>query len=144
MLSRIGFALGYALTFFVAGTSVANAASDRTEVGIGVFIVVACAATLHVNGCHIHEASDAAVALRPLASWPRPYAPYGKTSAAGDGPAMGLRDRAGSSRSVTGFPGRSECWGVWGAISGPPHVRRLIGHRFRTAGHAGRRTLRLC
>jgi NRAMP (natural resistance-associated macrophage protein)-like metal ion transporter len=34
---------------------------------IGVFIVVACAATLHVNGRHIHEASDAAVALRPLA-----------------------------------------------------------------------------
>ena len=34
---------------------------------IGVFIVVACAATLHVNGQHIHEASDAAIALRPLA-----------------------------------------------------------------------------
>jgi hypothetical protein len=40
MLSRIGFALAYALTFFVAGTGVANAASDRTEVGVGVFIVV--------------------------------------------------------------------------------------------------------
>jgi Mn2+/Fe2+ NRAMP family transporter len=34
---------------------------------IGAFIVVACAATLHVNGKHIHQASDAAVALRPLA-----------------------------------------------------------------------------
>ncbi len=34
---------------------------------IGVFIVVACAATLHANGQHIHEASDAAIALRPLA-----------------------------------------------------------------------------
>ncbi len=34
---------------------------------IGVFIVVACAATLHAHGRHIHDASDAAVALRPLA-----------------------------------------------------------------------------
>jgi Mn2+/Fe2+ NRAMP family transporter len=34
---------------------------------IGFFIVVACAATLHVEGKHIHDASDAAVALRPLA-----------------------------------------------------------------------------
>jgi NRAMP (natural resistance-associated macrophage protein)-like metal ion transporter len=34
---------------------------------IGVFIVVACAATLHAHGHHIHDASDAAVALRPLA-----------------------------------------------------------------------------
>jgi NRAMP (natural resistance-associated macrophage protein)-like metal ion transporter len=34
---------------------------------IGVFIVVACAATLHVHGQHIHDARDAAVALRPLA-----------------------------------------------------------------------------
>ncbi len=34
---------------------------------IGVFIVVACAATLHVNGHHIVDARDAAVALRPLA-----------------------------------------------------------------------------
>jgi hypothetical protein len=40
MLSRIGFTLAYALTFFVGGTGVANAASDRTEVGVGVFIVV--------------------------------------------------------------------------------------------------------
>ncbi len=40
MLSRIGFALAYALTFFVAATGVANAASDRTEVGVGAFIVV--------------------------------------------------------------------------------------------------------
>jgi Mn2+/Fe2+ NRAMP family transporter len=35
--------------------------------GIGVFIIVACAATLHVDGHHIHDARDAAVALRPLA-----------------------------------------------------------------------------
>jgi Mn2+/Fe2+ NRAMP family transporter len=34
---------------------------------IGVFVVVACAATLHVHGRHIHDAADAAVALRPLA-----------------------------------------------------------------------------
>jgi Mn2+/Fe2+ NRAMP family transporter len=34
---------------------------------IGLFIVVACAATLHAHGRHIHDASDAAVALRPLA-----------------------------------------------------------------------------
>jgi NRAMP (natural resistance-associated macrophage protein)-like metal ion transporter len=34
---------------------------------IGVFIVVACAATLHAHGQHIHDASDAAAALRPLA-----------------------------------------------------------------------------
>jgi Mn2+/Fe2+ NRAMP family transporter len=34
---------------------------------IGLFIVVACAATLHADGRHIHDASDAAVALRPLA-----------------------------------------------------------------------------
>ncbi len=34
---------------------------------IGLFIVVACAATLHAHGHHIHDASDAAVALRPLA-----------------------------------------------------------------------------
>jgi Mn2+/Fe2+ NRAMP family transporter len=34
---------------------------------IGVFIVVACAATLHAHGRHIHDASDAALALRPLA-----------------------------------------------------------------------------
>jgi Mn2+/Fe2+ NRAMP family transporter len=34
---------------------------------IGVFIVVACAATLHVNGRHIEDARDAAIALRPLA-----------------------------------------------------------------------------
>ena len=43
MLSRIGFALAYALTFFVAATGIANAASDRTEVGVGVFIVVVIA-----------------------------------------------------------------------------------------------------
>jgi NRAMP (natural resistance-associated macrophage protein)-like metal ion transporter len=34
---------------------------------IGAFIVVACAATLHTHGQHIHDARDAAVALRPLA-----------------------------------------------------------------------------
>lgn len=34
---------------------------------IGLFIVVACAATLHANGQHVHDASDAAAALRPLA-----------------------------------------------------------------------------
>jgi Mn2+/Fe2+ NRAMP family transporter len=34
---------------------------------IGVFIVMACAATLHANGRHIHDAQDAAIALRPLA-----------------------------------------------------------------------------
>lgn len=34
---------------------------------IGVFIVVACAATLHVHGLHVSDASDAARALRPLA-----------------------------------------------------------------------------
>ncbi|MDX6676463.1 MAG: hypothetical protein QOE31_515 [Solirubrobacteraceae bacterium] len=34
---------------------------------IGVFVVVACAATLHVDGRHIVDAADAAVALRPLA-----------------------------------------------------------------------------
>ena len=40
MLSRISFALAYALTCFVAATGVANAASERTEVGVGAFIVV--------------------------------------------------------------------------------------------------------
>ena len=34
---------------------------------IGLFVVVACAATLHVQGAHIHDAADAAGALRPLA-----------------------------------------------------------------------------
>ena len=33
---------------------------------IGVFIVIACAATLHVHGVHIEEAGDAAQALGPL------------------------------------------------------------------------------
>lgn len=33
---------------------------------IGVFIVVACAATLHEQGIHVEEASDAALALGPL------------------------------------------------------------------------------
>ena len=34
---------------------------------IGLFIVIACAATLHQQGHHIHDAKDAAVALEPLA-----------------------------------------------------------------------------
>jgi Mn2+/Fe2+ NRAMP family transporter len=34
---------------------------------IGLFIVVACAATLHASGRSIHDAADAAVALKPLA-----------------------------------------------------------------------------
>jgi NRAMP (natural resistance-associated macrophage protein)-like metal ion transporter len=34
---------------------------------IGVFIIVASAATLHAHGLHIHDARDAAIALRPLA-----------------------------------------------------------------------------
>jgi Mn2+/Fe2+ NRAMP family transporter len=34
---------------------------------IGVFVVVACAATLHAEGRSINDARDAAVALRPLA-----------------------------------------------------------------------------
>jgi Mn2+/Fe2+ NRAMP family transporter len=34
---------------------------------VGLFIVIACAATLHANGQSIHDASDAATALRPLA-----------------------------------------------------------------------------
>lgn len=34
---------------------------------IGLFVVVACAATLHVSGVTIHDARDAAEALRPLA-----------------------------------------------------------------------------
>jgi Mn2+/Fe2+ NRAMP family transporter len=34
---------------------------------IGFFVVVACAATLHADGRHIHDASDAARALEPLA-----------------------------------------------------------------------------
>jgi NRAMP (natural resistance-associated macrophage protein)-like metal ion transporter len=34
---------------------------------VAFFIIVACAATLHVNGIQINEASDAAAALKPLA-----------------------------------------------------------------------------
>lgn len=34
---------------------------------IGVFVVVACAATLHAQGLHVDDASDAALALEPLA-----------------------------------------------------------------------------
>ena len=39
-MSRISFALAYALIFFVGATGVANAASDMTKVGVGVFIFV--------------------------------------------------------------------------------------------------------
>jgi NRAMP (natural resistance-associated macrophage protein)-like metal ion transporter len=34
---------------------------------IGLFVTVACAATLHAQGLHIDDAADAALALRPLA-----------------------------------------------------------------------------
>jgi Mn2+/Fe2+ NRAMP family transporter len=34
---------------------------------VAFFIIVACGATLHVNGVRIEEAKDAAIALRPLA-----------------------------------------------------------------------------
>jgi Mn2+/Fe2+ NRAMP family transporter len=34
---------------------------------VAFFIIVACASTLHVNGIHIVEAKDAALALKPLA-----------------------------------------------------------------------------
>ena len=34
---------------------------------VGFFIVVACAKTLHAQGLHVNDASDAARALRPLA-----------------------------------------------------------------------------
>jgi len=34
---------------------------------VAFFIIVACASTLHVNGIQIHEAKDAALALKPLA-----------------------------------------------------------------------------
>jgi Mn2+/Fe2+ NRAMP family transporter len=34
---------------------------------IGVFVVVACAATLHARGLHVDDARDAALALEPLA-----------------------------------------------------------------------------
>jgi Mn2+/Fe2+ NRAMP family transporter len=36
-------------------------------VAVAFFIIVSCAATLHANGVHIHEAKDAAMALGPLA-----------------------------------------------------------------------------
>jgi Mn2+/Fe2+ NRAMP family transporter len=38
-----------------------------TTVVVAFFIIVACAATLHVNGVKINEAADAAMALQPLA-----------------------------------------------------------------------------
>jgi Mn2+/Fe2+ NRAMP family transporter len=34
---------------------------------VAFFIIVACASTLHVNGVHINEAKDAALALKPMA-----------------------------------------------------------------------------
>ncbi len=34
---------------------------------VAFFIIVACASTLHVNGIHINEAKDAALALKPMA-----------------------------------------------------------------------------
>jgi NRAMP (natural resistance-associated macrophage protein)-like metal ion transporter len=34
---------------------------------VAFFIIIACASTLHVNGIHIGEAKDAAMALKPLA-----------------------------------------------------------------------------
>lgn len=34
---------------------------------VAFFIIVACASTLHVNGIHINEAKDAALALKPFA-----------------------------------------------------------------------------
>jgi Mn2+/Fe2+ NRAMP family transporter len=40
---------------------------------IGFFVVVTCAATLHVRRVHIDSAADAAVALTPLAG---PFARY--------------------------------------------------------------------
>lgn len=36
-------------------------------IAVAFFIIVACAATLHVNGIKINEAKDAAIALKPLA-----------------------------------------------------------------------------
>jgi hypothetical protein len=43
MLSRISLALASAFGMFVGATGVANAASDRTEVGVGTAIVVVIA-----------------------------------------------------------------------------------------------------
>jgi NRAMP (natural resistance-associated macrophage protein)-like metal ion transporter len=34
---------------------------------VAFFIIVACASTLHINGVHINEAKDAALALKPMA-----------------------------------------------------------------------------
>jgi Mn2+/Fe2+ NRAMP family transporter len=57
------------------GVTARQYATSRLDVVIGClfaaivawFIVVACAATLHEHGRHIHDAKDAAVALEPLA-----------------------------------------------------------------------------
>jgi hypothetical protein len=40
MLSRIALTLGYALTLFAGSTGIANAATDKSEVMTGVFILV--------------------------------------------------------------------------------------------------------
>jgi Mn2+/Fe2+ NRAMP family transporter len=56
------------------GLKVADYAYERLDVIIGsvfavfvaAFIIIACAATLNVNGVHIETAKDAALALRPL------------------------------------------------------------------------------
>ena len=46
MLNRISLSFAAALAMFVAARGVANAASDRTEVGVGTFIVVVIAMTV--------------------------------------------------------------------------------------------------
>jgi len=61
------------------GLKASDYAYERLDVTVGsiygvvvaVFIIVACAATLFVNGVHVDSAKDAALALRPLAG---PYA----------------------------------------------------------------------
>lgn len=49
----------YTLADVIAGSVI--------TVVVAFFIIVACAASLHVGGVHIHEARDAAMALKPLA-----------------------------------------------------------------------------
>jgi Mn2+/Fe2+ NRAMP family transporter len=51
--------LGYERVDVVAGALLTGV--------IGLFVVVACAATLHAQGLHVDDASDAALALEPLA-----------------------------------------------------------------------------
>lgn len=50
---------GYSLIDIIVGC--------LATVVVAFFIIVACASTLNVNGIHINEAKDAAMALRPLA-----------------------------------------------------------------------------